>query len=286
MSAPPPTGTGVLDLAWTAESGRAAFGRQRYRWPYVVHRLFRPDQRDPGRAVTVVQNAGAGLQPGDDLRATLAAHAGARVDVRGQGATYVAGVPGGATARERVTVRVDDRSAVAVDLGPRLLTPHARLVQESDLVVALGGVAAVVDSFVLHPQARRAGDVALTTTTRVTVQGAEEPLAVDRQDLDGLALVPDAFAAFATAVVAAPGHLPCPGCAALLGAAAETAHAYAAASELPARAGFVVRLAASDGLALRRGVFDVAAAVGRVVAHAAAAPAPPVIDRPKEHLHP
>lgn len=259
--------TRVLDLAWTADGGRTSFRRHRYRWPYVVHRLFHPDPADPTRALTLVQSSGAGLQPGDHLRVGLQADPGVHTEVRGQGATYVSGTPEGAPAQEHLTVEVAQGSAVVVDLAPRILTRHAHLVQDTDLIVAPGGAAAVVESFVIHPEAAGTTELTYDASTRVFVAGEHDPVAIERQSLDGVHLLPSALGAFATVLVAAPGHLPCPGCEVLLARAARTPHAYAAASELPGGAGLVARLAARDGLLLRRGLADVTTALEEIVRH-------------------
>ncbi|WOP20202.1 urease accessory protein UreD [Raineyella sp. LH-20] len=264
--------TGVLDLAWTSVHGRVTYRRHRYRWPYVVHRLFRPSAADPSQAVVMVQGAGAGLQPGDELRARLEATDGVRVDVRGQGATYVSGAPGGSAAHESFLVRAAAASSVIVDLGPRILTPHAWLTQDCDIVVEHGGAVALVESFVLHPDALHTPDIRFLSCTQVRVADAAAPLAIERQSFDDIALLPVGFRAFASVVVAAPGHMSCPSCLARLTVAGDSTGAYAAASELPAGAGLTLRLAATDGLALRRALAALHATIVDVVHHASSAP--------------
>lgn len=276
--------TGVLDLAWTSVHGRVAYRRHRYRWPYVVHRLFRRSAADPSHALVIVQGAGAGLQPGDELRAGFEAADGVRVEVRDQGATYVSGVPGGPVAREALFVRAAGASAVIIDLGTRILTPHAQLRQDCDMTVEHGAASAVVESFVLHPDTRHTPEVGFLSCTQVRVADAAGPVAIERQSFDDVALLPAGFRAFASVIIAAPGHLSCPSCIARLTAAGDSTGAYAVASELPTGAGFTFRIAASDGLALRRALAEVYTTIVDVVDHARSSPdtaiaAPPEVAR-------
>ncbi|MET0899938.1 MAG: urease accessory protein UreD [Mycobacterium sp.] len=256
----------ALDLIFAKVNGRTVLTRRRYRWPLLIGRVF-PAQSGVG-SVTI-QNAAGTLIPGDAVTQRLAVVDGGEAVVAGQGATTVAGIPGGAVAVETTSVHVDASSRLILDTAPRILTAHARYRQRTQVCVAPGGHAVVVDAVVLHPDLR--DEVFGSYESSVEITAADgRLLALDAQSLDGMPRVQRAPTAFATVYV--------------LGAGLDTAMtaltpeleslsvlrgdrtAYLGVSDLPNEAGWAIRIAASDGGVLRTAVGAVIALVEGVSA--------------------
>jgi urease accessory protein len=243
----------ALDLMFADVGGRTALTRRRYRWPLLIGRVF-PDSAQPPVGSVTVQNAAGTLIPGDVLTQRIAAVDGGYAVVRGQGATTVSGIPGGAVAVERTDVDVDARSRLILDASPRILTPHAHYRQRTRVCVHPGGRAMLVDALVLHPDLT--GDVFGSYESSVDLRSPEgRLLALDSQLLATMPRVRRAPSAFATiyllgmrrdAVVAAAIEA--------LAVLAGDRRLYLGTSDLPNGVGCVVKLSASDGGILRTAI--------------------------------
>jgi urease accessory protein len=258
----------ALDLVFAEVNGRTVLTRRRYRWPLLIGRVF-PDPARPAVGAVTIQNAAGTVIPGDVVAQRIAVVDGGDAVVRGQGATMVSGVPGGAEAVETTEVQVDATSRVVVDTAPRILTPHAHYRQRTQVCVAPGGRAMLVDAVVLHPELRAEVFGSYESTVEISAVDGRL-LALDAQSLDGMPRVRRAPRAFATLYV--------------LGAGLDTAMtalapelearavlsgdrtAYLGVSDLPNGAGWAVRIAAADGGVLRAAI---GAAIA-VVAHSMA----------------
>jgi urease accessory protein len=240
----------ALDVVFAEVGGRTRMTRRRHRWPLLVGRVF-PDPVDPRVGSVTIQNAAGTLIPGDAVRQRIEVVDGGSAVLRGQGATTVSGVPGGAAAAEEAELRVAAGCRLVLAPAPRILTPHARHRQHTRLWVQPGGAATVTDAMVLHP------DLAPGTfggwESSVEIFGpAGELLVWDSQASSTLPRVRRVAGAFATVYLV--GADPDP---ALMHAlegrrpGAGDCGAYLAAGELPNGAGWVVRVAASDGRELR-----------------------------------
>jgi urease accessory protein len=243
----------ALDLVFAPVGGRTTLRRRRYRWPLLIGRVF-PDPNRPGVGMVIVQNAAGTVIPGDVVRQRIAVIDGGSVVVRGQGATLVSGIPRGEVAVEETTVRVDSHSHLLWHPSARILTAHARYRQRTQVCVEPGGRAVLVDAVVLHPDLT--GDVFGSWESTVVVTAPDGALrALDAQLLEALPGMRDAPRAFGMIYVIgteldtmmtalAPGLES-------LTVLTDGRRAYVGVSDLPNEAGWAVRVAASDGGALR-----------------------------------
>lgn len=253
----------ALDLVFGDVGGRTVLTRRRYRWPFVIGRVF-PDPTRPSVGSVTVQNAAGTLIPGDVITQRVSVVDRGAAVVRGQGATMVTGVPGGDVTREHTDVTVDATSRLLFDAAPRILTAHTHYRQRTRVCVALGGRAVLVDAVVLHPDLT--DDLFGSYRSDVEIlDAAGTMVALDAQYLDGMPRVRRAPTSFATVYV--------------VGAELDTAmtaltpdlesvsvltgdrRAYVGVSDMPNGAGWAVRIAASDGGALRSAVAAVTAVV-------------------------
>ncbi|CAN5571167.1 urease accessory protein UreD [soil metagenome] len=253
----------ALDITFAAVGGRTVLTRRRYRWPLLIGRVFRdPDQ--PLTGSVTIQNAAGTIIPGDVIRTRMTVVDGGSAVVRGQGATVVSGTPGGAVAVEDTHVRVQAGSGLLLDPSPRIVTPHARYRQYTELCVGAGGRAVFVDSLVLHPDL--AAEDFGSYESSVAVTAADGSLrALDAQMMATLPRIRRAPRAFGTVYVVDTGldttmTALSPNLESLSVLAGDS-RVYVAVSDLPNDAGWAVRLAASDGGVLR----SVAAAVTAIV---------------------
>lgn len=250
-----------LDLEFADVGGRTALTRRRYRWPLLIGRVF-PDSAQPSVGSVTVQNAAGTLIPGDVVTQRIGVCDGGSAVVRGQGATMVAGIPGGDVAVEDTEVWVDATGRLLLDASPRILTPYAHYRQHTRVCVTPGGRAVLVDAVVLHPDL--CDGVFGSYESSVEIFGDDgRLLALDAQLLDVMPRVRRAPTAFATVFVIGD-DLDTTLTAATPAIEAAAAPALAGVSDLPNRAGWAVRLAAGDGGALRTALAAVTALVAPV----------------------
>lgn len=253
----------ALDLIFAKVNGRTVVTRRRYRWPLLIGRVFTDPVR-PGVGSVTIQNAAGTVIPGDVITARIGVVDGGAAVVRGQGATMVTGIPGGDVAVESTEVHVDASSTVVLDTAARILTPHAHYRQRTRVGVVPGGRAVLVDAVVLHPDLH--DEVFGSYESSVEITAADgRLLALDAQSFESMPRVRRAPKAFATVYVLGEGlDTAMTGLSAELEALAVLGGnrtAYVGVSDLPNEAGWAVRLAASDGGALRTAVAAVIALV-------------------------
>lgn len=246
----------ALDLVFAGVGGRTALTRRRYRWPLLIGRVFTDSSRPEMGSVTI-QNAAGTLIPGDDVRQRIEVVNGGYAVVRGQGATTVAGIPGGKAAAEHTDVCVDASSRLTVDAAPRILTPYANYRQRTHVSVAPGGRAVLVDAVVLHPEL--GDEVFGSYESSVEVTGTEgRLLALDVQQLESMPRVRRAPTAFGSVYVLGAGlDIAMTALSQELEALAVLTGdrtVYVGVSDLPNGAGWTVRIAASDGGVLRAAI--------------------------------
>lgn len=239
----------ALDLTFATVGGRTALTRRRYRWPLLIGRVF-ADPRRPGVGAVTLQNAAGTLIPGDMVAQRVSVVHGASAVLRGQGATTISGIPGGAVAVEDTELRVDGRSCLVFDPSPRILTAHARYRQGSRVTVQPGGRAVLCDAVVLHPDLTDEGFGSYESLVDICgVDGAL--LARDAQLLEGLPRVRRAPRAFGTVyVIGAAPAAPADAIESLAVLDGDR-RLYLGVSDLPNGCGWAVRIAASDGGVLR-----------------------------------
>ncbi|WP_317156391.1 urease accessory protein UreD [[Mycobacterium] appelbergii] len=243
----------ALDLTFARVDGRTVMTRRRYRWPLLAGRVF-TDPTRPGLGSVTIQNAAGTVIPGDVVRQRIGVVDGGWVDVRGQGATLVNGVPNGAVAVEETCVRVDASSRLLLDPAPRILTSHARYRQHTRVCVAPGGRAVLIDAVALHPDLTDAEFGSYESTVTVTAPDGTL-LALDAQLLESMPRARRAPAAFATVYLLGAGFdttmtARTPALESLTERTGDR-RVYVGVSDLPNAAGWAVRIAASDGGVLR-----------------------------------
>ncbi|MET0704476.1 MAG: urease accessory protein UreD [Mycobacterium sp.] len=243
----------ALDITFSGVGGRTVLTRRRYRWPLLIGRVFADPARPSVGSVTV-QNAAGTIIPGDLVRQHITVVDGGSAVVKGQGATVVSGVPGGAVATDDTLVQVDESSRLLLDPSPRILTPHARYRQQVRVGVAPGGQLILVDAVILHPDLTDADFGGYESTVAITAPDGTV-LALDAQRLDTMPRVRRAPMAFGSVYVVGGGlDLTMTAMTPELEALAVLSGdrpIYLAVSDLPNDAGWVVRIAASDGGTLR-----------------------------------
>lgn len=259
----------TLDLTFAKVNGRTALTRRRYRWPLLIGRVF-TDAARPAQGSVTIQNAAGTVIPGDLVTQRIEVVDHGSATVCGQGATMITGIPGGDVATERTDLRVDATGRLWLNAAPRILTPHAHYRQHTEVCVAPGGFAVVVDAVVLHPDLT--DEVFGSYESTVEVRTADgELLARDAQLLEAMPRVRRAPWAFATLYAVGAGldfamTALRPDFEALAVLSGDR-RVYVGTSDLPNRAGWAVRIAAVDGGVLR----STTGAVAKLV-EAAAAP--------------
>ncbi len=248
------TGPGnALDIVFASVGGRTALTRRRYRWPLLIGRVF-TDRTRPGAGSVTIQNCAGTVIPGDVVRQRIEVVHGGWAVVRGQGATIVSGVRGGATAVEDTRLRVDTSSRLLFDPSPRILTAHADYRQRTQVCVEPGGRAVIIDAVVFHPDLT--DETFGSYESSVTVTATDGTLlAVDAQMLETMPRVRRAPTAFATVYVVGGGFDEAmtaisPDLESRSGLTGDR-RAYLAVTDLPNQVGWAVRIAGSDGAALR-----------------------------------
>jgi urease accessory protein len=243
----------ALDLTFAKVGGRTTLTRRRYRWPLLIGRVF-PDVAHPGVGSVTIQNAAGTVIPGDAICQCIEVVDGGSAVVRGQGATMVTGVPGGATAVEETELRVDATSRLLFDPAPRILTPHAHYRQRTRVCVEPGGRAVLVDAVVLHPEL--SDNMFGSYGSDVEIRSEDGSLlAHDAQFLEAMPRVRRAPSAFATVYIVGTGlditmTALSPDLETLSVLTGDRC-VYVGVSDLPNGAGWAVRIAASDGGVLR-----------------------------------
>jgi urease accessory protein len=250
----------VAELA----GGRTILRRQHVGYPLHVTRAFYLDRSRPDLATLYLQSASGGLYAGDRLKLDLAVEANASLHLTTQASTVVHhGREAGSLQQQSIKVKPGAFCALISD--PYVLFPGANLSLKTNAEVAEDGVLIVADGFAVHDPKQR-GDVfqRFATETRILRPDGSR-LVLDAGAISGDELAAQfgalgGLAAVATMLVIAPaGRCPEP---ARLEAAADRSNCVAGASAAPNHAGVAMRLLASDGGTLARGIeaaFHVAA---------------------------
>jgi urease accessory protein len=253
----------ALDLTFASVGGRTVLTRRRYRWPLLIGRVF-TDPTRPGLGSVTIQNAAGTVIPGDRVRQQIRVVDGGSAVVRGQGATLVSGIPCGDVAVEDTRVGVDASSRLLLDASPRILTPHARYRQHTQVCVEPGGRAVLVDTVVLHPDLTDERFGSYESSVAVTAPDGTL-LALDAQMLETMPRVRRSPTAFGTVYVVGAGFdttmtALSPRLESLTVLQGDR-RVYVAVSDLPNEAGWAVRIAASDGGTLRANIGAVTALI-------------------------
>jgi urease accessory protein len=250
----------VAELA----GGKTVLRRQHVGYPLHVTRAFQLDRMRPDLTTLYLQSASGGLYAGDRVRLDLVVGAGAALNLTTQASTIVHDGRGiGSTMQHSVTV--EDGGFCAVVSDPYVLFPGADLHTGMLANVAAGAIFITAEGFAAHDPHRRGGIFAgFSTDTRIIGPDGRR-LVLDRGSVRGDHLgagcgaLGGLAAAGSVLMIAPPGRL---ADIAEIEAAADACGCLAGVTAAPNRAGLAMRLLASDGGTLVRGIeaaFHVAA---------------------------
>ncbi len=240
-----------------APDGATYLARQFAPYPLHVTRPFRFEGDPAGMVALYLQSVSGGLYPEEGVALDLTMEADAAVHVTTQASTIVHGSRG-ASARQRVSLRVGERAFAEYWPEPLILFPDAALESSREIEVGAGATVLVADAFLAHdPEGGERCFDRLESVTRVASTDGRV-LLLDRFTATG----PAASAGLpgvsggcrAQATVLALGRSPASGklVEVLRGAIDRLEGIYAGASELPNGAGAWARLLAEDGVSLGR----------------------------------
>jgi urease accessory protein len=242
----------VADLA----GGRTVLRRQHVGYPFHITRPFYLDRMRPDLATLYLQSASGGLYAADRLALDLVVGAGAALHLTTQASTVVHDRrTDGSVMRQLVTVK--DNTFCAMISDPYVLFPGAELHLATVATVASNATLIIADGFAMHDPRCRGGTFARFSSHTSIVRPDGEPLVSDRGSVDGDEFAADcgalggmAAAAFVL-MIAPPDRLPD---IAAIEAAADDCGCLAGATTAPNGAGIAMRLLASDGGTLVRGI--------------------------------
>ena len=240
-------------------SGRTFLARKFTTYPFFCAAPFHLDRAPGGMLTAILQSSSGGLYEGERLGLSIDVEADAEAHVTTQGATVAHSMPHGGEARHEVRIRAAAGSFLEYLPDPLILLPAASVSSRVEVVADVGSTVIVGDAFLTHdPTGRRGSFRRLAGETCFRRPGAPA-FALERFDVTGeqvesgwRLLVPHRCAAQGSLwVCAADPSVDLAGI--LSGALAQVPGLYAGASPLPAGAGAVARLLASDALALGEG---------------------------------
>ena len=238
--------------------GKSYLARQYASYPFHLCRAQYLDPDLPEMASLYVQTSAGGIYSGDRLDVEVRTGTGARAHVTTQASTIAYRMPDG-EARQRIHLSGGPGSLLEYLPDPTILFPEARLRSATTLEPAPGALIIAGDSFLPHDPAGGGRPFACCAgETRVVAPGGRL-LSLDRFHIEGAAWtsgtagVSGEHRMQGTLVAAGDAVAPETLLEALReGLATAPPAVYAAASSLPNRAGAWARLLATDGVALRR----------------------------------
>jgi urease accessory protein len=242
----------VAELA----GGRTILRRQHVGYPFHITRAFQLDRTRPDLATLYLQSTSGGLYAADRLALEVTVGAGAALNLTTQASTVVHDGRGeGSLMRHSLTVQ--DRAFCAVISDPYILFPGANLNISTIATVAADAVLIMAEGFALHDPHRRGGMFARFAAETCIMRPDGEQVVVDRGSICGDDLsgncnaLGDMSAACSVLVIAPPDRLADIG---EIEAAADQCGCLAGATAAPNGAGLAMRLLASDGGTLVRGI--------------------------------
>ncbi|MGD9502184.1 MAG: urease accessory protein UreD [Methyloceanibacter sp.] len=250
--------SGRLDLAFAADGGgRTYLARQYANYPFHVCRALYQDAERPGLATLYLQSCSGGLYEDDRLDMRLEVAPSAEAHVSTQSPTVVHTMPEGA-ARLVARIACAPKSYLEYLPDPQILFPGSRCASRVEVSLDGDAVALVSDSFLGHDPDGRGGTFANYASEIVIADAAGRNLAIDRLKVDGGSFgggcpgISGSYAAQGTMIVAGLA-LPSPSLVeALRGIRPDDDGAAIGISDLPKGAGYLVRILAADGVALKR----------------------------------
>jgi urease accessory protein len=258
---------GRLDLEFATDAHRRTYLRRQYAgYPFHVCRALYQDQNLPGLTTVYIQSCSGGVYEDDRLDMTLSAVEGAEAHVSTQAATVVHSMPAG-SAKLSVRIQGDSGSYLEYLPDPQILFPDSRC--ESEIAVRLSGnaIAVVSDSFLRHDPAGK-DEVFSTYSSEIVIEhAAGNALAIDRLKADGQDFrracpgLSGSFGAQGTLIVAGLDFASRAIADELHKIKLDRQEVVIGSSQLPTSAGILVRMMATDGVALRRAMHMVWCAI-------------------------
>jgi urease accessory protein len=242
----------VAELA----GGRTVLRRQHVGYPFHITRPFQLDRTRPDLATLYLQSASGGLYAADRLALDLVVGAGVALHLTTQASTVVHdGRADGSQMRQSVTVK--DNAFCAMISDPYVLFPGADLHIVTTATVAAGAILILADGFAMHDPHRRGGTFA-RFSTGTSVMGPDGKLLLSDRGIisgdevaAGCGALGGMTAAGSVLMIAPPDRL---ADIAEIEAAADACGCLAGVTTAPNGAGLAMRLLASDGGTLIRGI--------------------------------
>lgn len=266
-----------VDLRFAGDgAGRTWLNRQRSAYPFHVGRCLTLAGDPPGMATACIQCCSGGIFEHDQLRWNIEAEAGALAHVTTSAYTVVHSMERG-EAHQDVTVTAAAGAVLEYFPEPLILFPTARLHNRLGIRLDDGATVLAWDALLAHdPTRATAPDQPVRWFDRIHSELSVESsdgrlLARDRYVLSGSVLadrlpgVTGPFRCHGTFVVLGKELPPAPMVNALRAALDTAGEAYAGVSSLPNACGVVVRIQASDAIALRAALHAVRASARRLL---------------------
>ena len=250
-------------LRFARGGGRTFLKEQRTPYPFHTTRPHRLDSDRPDLATLYLQSASGGLYRGDRLDLSIEAGPGALAHVTTQAATVVHASAAGAIAL-RTRIDVAAGAVLALTCDPYILFPGADLSTETRIVMAPGSSVILAEGFAVHDPAGQDAPFQALATSCLIEDIAGPRLVEDCGVIDGIDFLCAAsplhgYRAFGSVMILGQQTLLVdPGSAETM---LDACGVLGGMTRLPNAAGWVVRLLATDGGALARGL-DVAFAFG------------------------
>ncbi len=250
--------TARLALAFAKDGrGRTFLSRQYAGYPFHVCKTLYEDDALPGMGTIYTQSSAGGLYEHDRHTIEILAKAGAQAHVTTQASTIVHSMAHG-TAEQDTVIRAEHDSYLEVLPDPQILFPHASYSGTTRIVAAESACVLFSESFLTHDPDGE-GKVPQSYRSEIIVENLDgRRLAIDR-----MALASDSFEASApgvlggfracgTLLVIAPGR----GTRARETTDLKDTGALLGMSLLPNGAGYFFRVLATDGVHLKRSLYD------------------------------
>jgi urease accessory protein len=245
-----------LDFA-NGGNGRTFLNRQYASYPFHVCRAQYLDPEMPGLATLYLQSCSGGLYRDDAHRLEFRIAPQAEAHVTTQASTIVHGMAtGGAHQDIRIEAEADSYLEYLPD--PLILFPASRFSSKTTVSMAEDATVLLNDAYLLHDPAGGERLFSAYTSEIVIEDASGRRLAIDRLSIDTAGIdvrrpgIIGGYAAQGTLVAATRGDHVAATLAELRKLEPCSAEAAIGASLLPRSAGLIVRVLATDGVALRR----------------------------------
>ena len=243
-------------LHFSRGGGRTMLARQRVPYPFHATRPFYLDQAFPELATLYLQSASGGLYRGDSVALSIVADRHAAAHVTTQAATIVHRTHQRGVV-QNTRIEVGEHAFLAMTPDPLVLFPGAEISCSTDITLAAGGRAILIDGLAQHDPEGLGCPFDRYSNAVIVRDAAGAVLLADRGSLTGEAMSGPAsplgpFRAVGTLFVVGDGAERCD--ADVLESRLAELGCVAGLSKLPNNAGIGGRILAENGGALARGL--------------------------------